>query len=370
MNIRPSDYPWITCHIISLIRKRQRVYNKFKKTNTCIIYFWNQFKVLRNKITNLIRKSKQDYFDKLESMFTNENLNAKLFWKTYIKQLLRLGKTTNNIPKLSLNNEYAETDLQKANMLNKYLNSSQSIVDNNNKSLPQPETVLHDRLGVFEITPQSVKDVLDGLDVNKSCGPDLMSPRLLKDGYSVLAELYSLVVTSSVRLGQFPTPWKDGNTQPYTKKDRSLPSNYRPVSLLCQPGKSLERCVHKELYNNINEHKVLTPFQSGFVPGDSTTFQLLHTYHMFCEAVGSGKEVRAVFCDISKAFDMVWHRELIHKLRDIGCSDAIIKWFSSYLSNRRQRVVLNGQTSEWTFVKDGVPQSSIHGPLLLFYLHQ
>ena len=91
---------------------------------------------------------------------------------------------------------------------------------------------------------------------------------------------------------------------------------------------------------------------------------------MFCEAVGSGKEVLAVFCDISEAFDRVWHRELIHKLRDIGCSDAIIKWFSSYLSNRRQRVVLNEQTSEWTFVKDGVPQSSIHGPLLFFYLHQ
>ena len=102
-------------------------------------------------------------------MFTNDNLNAKLFWKTS-KQLLGLGKTTNNTPTLSLNNEYAETDLQKANMLNKYF-SSQSIVDDNNKSLPQSETVLHDRLDVFEITPQSVKDVFDSLDVNKSCGP-------------------------------------------------------------------------------------------------------------------------------------------------------------------------------------------------------
>ena len=104
--------------------------------------------------------------------------------------------------------------------------------------------------------------------------------------------------------------------------------------------------MHKEQYNYINEHKLLTRFQSGFVPGDSTTFQLLHAYHIFCEAVDSGKEVRVVFCDISKTFDSIWHRGLIHKLRDIGYSDAIIKWFSSYLSNRRQRVVLNGQTSE------------------------
>ena len=115
--------------------------------------------------------------------------------------------------------------------------------------------------------------------------------------------------------------------------------------------------MHKELYNYINEHKLLTPLQSGFVPGDSTTFQLLHTYHMFCEAVDSGKEVRVVFCDISKAFDWVWHRGLIHKLRDIGCSDAIIKWFSSYLSNRRQRTVLNGQNPSGLLLRPVCPRA-------------
>ena len=298
VNIRPSDYPWITCHIKSLIRKRRRVYNKFKKTNN--LYFWNQFKVVRNNVIDLIRKSKQNYFDKLENIFSNENLNSKLFWKTS-KQLLGLGKTSKNIPTLSLNDEYAETDYQKATMLNKYF-ASQSVVNDNNKSLPPPKTVLRDRLDILEITPQSVKDVFDGLDVNKSCGPDLMSPRLLKEGSPILAEPFSKNFTSSLRLGQFPTPWKDGNiTALHKKDDRSMPSNY--ISLLCQAGKSLERCVHKELYNYINEHRLLTPFQSGFVPGDSTTFQLLHIYHMFCKAVDSGKEVRVVFCDISKAFD-------------------------------------------------------------------
>ena len=61
--------------------------------------------------------------------------------------------------------------------------------------------------------------------------------------------------------------------------------------------------------------------QSGFVSGDSTIYQLLHTYHTFCNAVDGGKEVRTVFCDISKAFDRVWHRGLLHKLSGIGCSD-------------------------------------------------
>ena len=126
----------------------------------------------------------------------------------------------------------------------------------------------------------------------------------------------------------------------------------------------MERCVHKHLFNYIQDNKLLNPFQSGFVPGDSTTYQSLHTYHTFCEAVDSGKEVRVVFCDISKAFDRVWHRGLLYKLSRFGCSEHVVKWFSSYLSNRRQCVILSGTKSDWAPIHAGVPQGSILGPLL------
>ena len=126
----------------------------------------------------------------------------------------------------------------------------------------------------------------------------------------------------------------------------------------------MERCVHKHLFNYIQDNKLLTPFQSGFVAGDSTTYQLLHTYHTFCEAFDSGKEVRVVFCEISKAFDRVWHRGLLYKLSRFGCSEHVVKWFSSYLSNRRQCVILSGTKSDWAPIHAGVPQGSILGPLL------
>ncbi len=132
----------------------------------------------------------------------------------------------------------------------------------------------------------------------------------------------------------------------------------------------MERCVHKYLYNFISINKLLTPFQSGFVPGDSTTNQLLSIYHTFCEAVDEGKEVRVVFFDISKAFDRVWHKGLIFKLRTFGIDGTLLEWLENYLTDRLQRVVINGQSSEWKNVSAGVPQGSILGPLLfLVYIN-
>ena len=148
------------------------------------------------------------------------------------------------------------------------------------------------------------------------------------------------------------------------KDDKSLPSNYRPISLLSSTGKAIERCIHKHLYNYVIDSGLITPLQSRFKHGDSTNFQLIHTYHAFCEAVDSGKEVRAVFCDESKAFDRVWNRGLLYKLSCIGCSNFVVKWFSSYLSCRRQRVVINGESSDWSPIRAGEPQGSILGPLL------
>ena len=91
---------------------------------------------------------------------------------------------------------------------------------------------------------------------------------------------------------------------------------------------------------------------------------------LFCQAQDSGKEVRVVFCDISKAFDCVWHAGLIHKLKAAGISSDLLSWFVSYLANRKQRVVLPGTESNWNFIRAGVPQGSILGPLLfLLYIN-
>ena len=140
--------------------------------------------------------------------------------------------------------------------------------------------------------------------------------------------------------------------------------------LLSTVGKTLEKIIHKHIFNFFQDNNIITYLQSGFVPGDSTVNQLTHVYNTFCKALDDGLEVRAVFCDISKAFDRVWHKGLIFKLKRAGINELLLDWLSNYLIDRKQRVVIPGGVSDWECVKAGVPQGSILGPLLfLLYIN-
>ena len=126
----------------------------------------------------------------------------------------------------------------------------------------------------------------------------------------------------------------------------------------------MERIVFKRLYEYCKANNLLTWRNSGFKELDSTINQLIYISDQIYKSLEEGVDVCVVYLDVSKAFDKIWHDGLIFKLKQYGISGTLLAWLIDYLKDRQQRVVINGNYSDWRFTKAGVPQGSILGPLL------
>ena len=127
--------------------------------------------------------------------------------------------------------------------------------------------------------------------------------------------------------------------------DKQNIKNYPPVSLLPICSKIFERLIFYEIFIYFSANKLISKIQSGFQPGDSCINQLLSITHEIFTSFDDGLEVRSAFLDISNAFDKVWHEGLIFNLKQNGISSEFLHILSDFLSNRKQRLVFNGQNS-------------------------
>ena len=150
----------------------------------------------------------------------------------------------------------------------------------------------------------------------------------------------------------------------------SLDENYRPVSLTSILVKSLEHIIHKHTMKFLTHHRLLSERQHGFRGARSCVTQLLQLLHSWYSSLEKGDSVDVVFPDFAKAFDKVSHHHLLYKLQCYGIPGHLFSWFHDYRSDRTQRVIIGGHSSEWMEVSSGVPQRSILGPLLfLLYIN-
>ena len=299
-------------------------------------------------------------------MKTSE-LSSKDWWKTLKTFLNPLEHSS--VPVLHYNGNDAEDDQSKANLLNDYFICQTLLHENDSEVplLPINNTIMPD----FQITPEEVLSIMKNLPLGKASGPDEVNNRVLRELADELHIPLCRLFNKSLTDGIVPESWKEAHvTAVFKKGDPSLASNYRPISLLSNIDKLMERIIFKHIYNFLRDTNYLSSFQSGFIPGDSTVNQLTLLYHSFCRALDEGKEVRVVFFDISKAFDRVWHKGIIAKLRSTGLSNRLLSWLENYLFCRKQRVVIPGGMSGWSYIKAGVPQGSILGPLMfLVYIN-
>jgi len=222
------------------------------------------------------------------------------------------------------------------------------------------------RFELQAIHPNEVALIIAKLDVKKARGPDDISALLIKMMAPVLATPLTKIMNQSIASGKFPTSWKEANITALWKGkgSQASPSNYRPISVLNVFSKIFEKVIANRLYHFAVSTGAIPPHQFAFRKGASTETALTIAVDDWLKALEHNEETTVVAVDLSKAFDVVNHQKLIHRLKAIGCSNATVTWFASFLSGRRQRVVQHGTSTPWKCVSQGVPQGSTLSPLL------
>ena len=181
-----------------------------------------------------------------------------------------------------------------------------------------------------------------------------------------LAPSLSEIFNMSFITGQVPTAFKVSHISPLFKAgDPTIPTNYRPVSLLPIVSRLLEKLVKEQVDKYLEEHQLLPLTQFAYRTNHSTEDALVLAVDRWLDAKFHRRTTGVIMVDMSKAFDRVRHDILISELHSLGVHGKVLDWFISYLSSRRQKIRVKHQLSSEVLCTRGVPQGSVFGPSCL-----
>ena len=362
-----NEPQWITREIKKLLRKQKKLYKKYRSNG-----FKAEDKVvideLRNECFQAIKISKETYLKSLGNKLIDKTTGPKAYWKI-INNLINKCKIP-RIPPLLVADKIVTDCKEKVKLFNDYF-LVQCRPINNGSTLPDFIPITQSSLDTITMSQKQILDIIKNLNVNKAHGPDNISGRMIELCGDNITVPLSIIFKNIIETGIFPKLWKSANVTPVHKKEsKQVIKNYRPISLLPLFAKIFERILCSKMHNFFTSNGLITKNQSGFQPGDSVTNQLICLVDSIHNSLDINLEVRSVFLDMSKAFDKVWHEGLLLKLKQNGIKGKLLNLLESYLSDRNQRVFINGSESEWGEIESGVPQGSVLGPLLfLIYIN-
>ena len=313
---------------------------------------------VETKTKKLIRKSK----NKMErEIATNSNKNPKAFY-SYINSA---KMTRSKIGPFNGQDGEKVTDPQKqAEILNEFF---ASVFTQSDGKQPRKEkaTNTNGDLSSITITEEIVKKKISELKEFSAPGPDGIPAKLyimLKDE---IAAPLTILFQRSLDEGRIPDEWREANVTPIFKKGKKHnPGNYRPVCLTNIAGKIMEKVVKEAIVGHLEGNNLTSPTQHGFRQGRSCTTNMIEFFDQVTKWTDEGDSVDIAYFDFSKAFDKVCHQKMMIKVEAAGIVGKVKDWLKDWLSGRKQRVVIDGEASEWLCVLSSVIQGSVLGGTL------
>ncbi len=387
-SIRANDGPFMTKALRKEHMHRTRLRNKCNKNRT--EENLKAFKKQRNKCVKLLRRAKFDYYRNID--LDNLTDNHK-FWKT-VKPLFSDKVQVKSAITLVEDGKMVRKDSEIADIFNHFFaNITESLWISVNEALMlpvndildpidkvirkfEPHPSIHkikekitfsDLFEFGEVTVENVTAQIKKLNVSKTSSTNCIPARILKENPDIFSFAIQNLFNSALAIGVFPKELKAGDISSIFKKgDAFSKKNYRPITVLPSVSKIYERLVQDQMLTFAQSF--LSPFLCGFREGYGTQHALLRLVETCKKAMDGGGVAGAVLTDLSKAFDCLNHGLLIAKLNAYGFSRSALLFIHSYLTDRMQRVGVNGSFSTWTETAQGVPQGSVLGPLCSTYI--
>ena len=319
--------PAILYNVQQLLKEKKRLYSVNKAAYKKVSKNYDQVVKLR--------------CDKIENAIC-ENPNSAKFY-SFAKNKL---KSHACIPPLKSNDDtLAETDVEKANLLNFTFQKVFRIDDSQSLSLNcsvVPENWIQD----IDVSSEDITLAIHLIPDKLSRSPDGILAFFWKRIFFSILYLLWLLLSLCLSQGTLPIQWKSAIVIPIHKKgSRDHPGNYRPISLTCVLCRVLEHIIANKLCHHFHCNNLLSVNQFGFLRGCSSCSQLLTVLNKWFSKYDNNDQVDIVYTDIAKAFDSVSHSKLISVLNSLGVSGNLLKWINAFLCYRNQKVCVNNSFS-------------------------
>ncbi|GFX63089.1 probable RNA-directed DNA polymerase from transposon X-element [Trichonephila clavipes] len=214
--------------------------------------------------------------------------------------------------------------------------------------------------------PSEVLNYIKKAQIRRAPGREGITNKILQNLTLPVIFQITNIISNIFITGHFPDSWKHASVIPILKpgKPRGAADSYRPISLLPVLSKLAERLILSRLNDHLNTNKILISQQHGFRPQLSTSHQLLRVVEYAKSGFKEKKYTGAVFLDIQKAFDRVWHTGLLYKLIKINTPPQLTLIIKSFLNNRSFAVRVNDTHSSTKQIRAGAPQGALLSPTL------